>query len=480
MKKKFITNLALLLLLNFLVKTFWMYGIDRKIQNMVGAEEYGLYFSLLSLSILLNILLDIGITNFNNREIARDHHLLSQRLSLIIPLKLGLSLVYGIIVFSAGLILGYSTKQFGLLSVLVINQFFLSFVMYLRSNISGLHLFRTDALLSVADRFFVIVICSLLIWGKIAGDEFKIEWLIYSQTAAYILTFFIVLIIVLRKVERLKLGFGIKNGMMILRQSYPFAILILLMSFFNRFDSVLLERILEDGKLQAGIYAQSYRILDSVNMFAVLMAGMLLPIFSRMIKLRESPGEMVKLSFSIVIVPAVTLVAIAWFYNVEIIGLLYHEEIVFSSGVFRVLMTGFIFISTSYIFGTLLTANKSLRALNILAFITVFLSLILNLILIPQMKAVGSAIASVTAQGFFALSQVLITQKILSLKINVPFILKLLLFFAIVVISSWLSHNYISPWGYGFLTVCMVSLAASVFLKILTPRGIYRIVKYDE
>jgi O-antigen/teichoic acid export membrane protein len=143
-------------------------------------------------------------------------------------------------------------------------------------------------------------------------------------------------------------------------------------------------------------------------------------------------------------------------------------------------MTGFIFISTSYIFGTLLTANKSLRALNVLAFITVFLSLTLNLLLIPQMKAAGSAIASVTAQGFFALSQVLITQKILSLKLNVPFILKLLLFFVIVVISSWLSYNYISPWGYGFASVCMVSLAASVFLKILTPRGIYRIVKFDE
>ncbi len=71
LKRKFVTNLALLLFLNLMVKPFWMFGIDRKVQNVLGAGEYGLYFSLFSLSILLNILLDAGIINFNNRSIAR-------------------------------------------------------------------------------------------------------------------------------------------------------------------------------------------------------------------------------------------------------------------------------------------------------------------------------------------------------------------------------------------------------------------------
>jgi len=47
MKRKFITNLALVIFLNLLVKPFWIFGIDRTVQNVVGAESYGLYFSLL-------------------------------------------------------------------------------------------------------------------------------------------------------------------------------------------------------------------------------------------------------------------------------------------------------------------------------------------------------------------------------------------------------------------------------------------------
>jgi O-antigen/teichoic acid export membrane protein len=104
LKRKFITNLALLLILNLLVKPFWMFGIDRTVQNTVGAEEYGLYFSLFSFSILLNIILDLGITNFNNRSIARNPGIVSEYFSKIVPLKFVLSFVYAFIVILAGAI----------------------------------------------------------------------------------------------------------------------------------------------------------------------------------------------------------------------------------------------------------------------------------------------------------------------------------------------------------------------------------------
>ncbi|MFI5220594.1 MAG: polysaccharide biosynthesis protein, partial [Bacteroidia bacterium] len=62
MQKKFITNLGFLLFLNLLIKPFWILGIDRSVQNTVGAEIYGQYYALFNFSFLLNILLDIGIT----------------------------------------------------------------------------------------------------------------------------------------------------------------------------------------------------------------------------------------------------------------------------------------------------------------------------------------------------------------------------------------------------------------------------------
>src|SRR5688572_17185314 len=108
MQKKFITNLAFLLFLNLLIKPFWLLGIDRAVQNVTGAESYGSYYALFNFSFLFNILLDIGITNFNNRNISQNRHLLDKHLSGILMLRLGLALVYILVNFIASLIIGYS------------------------------------------------------------------------------------------------------------------------------------------------------------------------------------------------------------------------------------------------------------------------------------------------------------------------------------------------------------------------------------
>ena len=201
MQRKFLTNLSLLLFLNFLIKPFWILGIDRSVQNVVGADDYGLYFALFNFSFLLNILLDIGITNFNNKNIAQNNHLLSKHFSSIVVLKLLLASVYGSITLLSGFFMGYGFEQFKLLILLVFNQFLLSFILYLRSNLAGLHLFKTDSLISVLDRIIMIIIAGILLWGNVTEQAFQIEWFVYLQTAAYILTAIIAFLLVLSKAK---------------------------------------------------------------------------------------------------------------------------------------------------------------------------------------------------------------------------------------------------------------------------------------
>jgi hypothetical protein len=45
----FFKNLGRLLFLNGLVKPLWIFGVDRQMQNLVGFEAYGTYFSLFNL-----------------------------------------------------------------------------------------------------------------------------------------------------------------------------------------------------------------------------------------------------------------------------------------------------------------------------------------------------------------------------------------------------------------------------------------------
>jgi O-antigen/teichoic acid export membrane protein len=462
-----------------MVKPFWMFGIDRGVQNLVGAEEYGLYFSLFSFSVLLNIILDLGITNFNNRSISRNPELVSEYFSKIVPLKFALSIVYAAIVVIAGLVIGYTAKQFNLLYLLIFNNFLLSFILYLRSNISGLQLFKTDSLLSVLDRLFMVLICSMLLWGNITEAPFKIIWFVYAQTVSYILTLAIAFVILLLKSGKIKLNFNLQYGLKILKESYPYALLILLMTFFNRIDSVMIERMLIDGKEQAGIYAQAYRLLDAVVMFAFLFAGLLLPMFSKMLKTNEAIGSLLKLSYSLLIIPAISLIIISFFYGKELMTLLYNEHVEISSRIFIRLIFTFLFISTTYIFGTLLTANGSLKQLNILAGLTVILNIGLNLILIPRFKAEGAAYSSIASQGFYAISQVFIARKILKLNTDYRIIFKLIAFSVLMVLNGILLEHADVSWITGFLSLSFLGIIFSWILKILTPKEVIEILRFN-
>lgn len=479
MKKKFLSNLILLVLLNILIKPFWFFGIEVAVQNRVGEEMYGFYFSLFNFAFILNILLDLGITNFNNRSVAREHDLLNPYFSRIVPLKFLLSIIYAAVVFISGLLIGYSSIQFKLLIVLVINQFLSSFILYMRSNISGIQLFRTDSLLSVLDRTLMITMNGVLLWSGLVKQAYQIEWFVYSQTCSYLITLIIVSAIALHYTGKIRLNFQFGEFKKILRMSYPFAILILLMSFFNRADSVMIERLLPDGKEQAGIYAQSFRVLDALSQFAVLFAGLLLPMFSKMIKTGENPGGLINLSSSLLLGIALSVAVLGIFYNDEIIGLMYKQDRLNSSSIFSMLMFGFVFISISYIYGTLLTANGNLKQLNILAGITVVLNIGLNLILIPRFKASGAAIASICSQGFYAFGQIIAAHKYLKLDLKSSFYLRLILYGIAISIAGWLLHTFINQLT-AILLFILICGVLSIIFKVIRPLEILKIFREEN
>ena len=80
--------------------------------------------------------------------------------------------------------------------------------------------------------------------------------------------------------------------------------------------------------------------------------------------------------------------------------------------VFRIVIFGLVPIGLTYIFGTLLTADGRLRQLNLFATASLVLNIVVNLLLIPRLGAVGSAWASLTAQGFMALAQFLLSVRL--------------------------------------------------------------------
>jgi len=448
------------------------------VQNLVGAESYGLYFYLLGISMMLNILLDLGITNFNNKNIAQNHQLMKKHISNIVGFKFLLAGIYAIVCITTGLIIGCRGIELRLLIFLIFNQFLISFTLYLRSNINGLHLFRTDSLLSVLDRSLMIVICSVLLFTNITNHTFKIEWFVYAQSAAYLIATIITLGVVLVHTGKLKFQFDPKFFIVFLKKSYPYALLVLLMSFYNRIDSVMLKSLLPDGKAQAGIYAQAFRLLDAVSMFGVLFAGLLLPIFARMIKKREDIGSMVQFSFLLIFVPSIIISFSSGFYNLEIMDYLYDSNIELSASILQLLMVSFLGIATTYIFGTLLTANGSIRQLNWMAVVGMVLNIALNVILIPRFQAIGSAWASLATQLFTALAQTILAVVILKLTINYRILGKLILFIGFVFLAGYASRQ-INNWFVGYGIMIIASTLFAFLIRLINLKALIQIIRTE-
>jgi len=493
MQKKFLTNLGLLLFLNLLVKPFWVLGIDRSVQNAVGAEDFGFYFSILNFSFLFNILLDMGITNFNNRNIAQNSHLLNKHFSSILILKLLLMAVYALFTFAVGLVIGYDLNQFKMLGWIALNQFLLSFVLYLRSNISGLLMFKTESFLSVLDRLLMIIFCSILLWGNITESKFRIEWFIYAQTGAYAITAITALLIVMSKASFKRLSWNRPFLILILKKSIPFALLVLLMAQYNRIDTVIIERLLPDktGDHQSGIYAQAFRLLDAANMIAYLFAVLLLPLFSRMIKLKISVENLVKTSFSLLFAISTVVALGSYFYSTELMNWLYpkhidesliefNTRITESAKVFSLLMFGFIAISTTYVFGTLLTANGSLKKLNIVAGAGVIISLTINLLLVPQIMAVGSAYASLCAQFITAIAQLFLAVKIFKFRMNYKYLGILLTFLLGLILAGYLSKMMPYEWKINFSFMLVASILLTFLLRLINIKELVRILRSER
>jgi hypothetical protein len=72
------------------------------------------------------------------------------------------------------LVFGYDSNQLMLLGVLVFNQLLVTLIAFVRSHFGGLHLFKTDAIISVLDRLLLILICGTVLYTNVIDVEFHI------------------------------------------------------------------------------------------------------------------------------------------------------------------------------------------------------------------------------------------------------------------------------------------------------------------
>ncbi len=467
--REFLSNAILLVLLNLLVKGFYLFGIDRTVQNVLPEGEYGLYFTLFNFAYLFQIIGDMGLQNYNSRQVAQARGQVGKYFSHFLLLKLALGLTYLALVLLGGRIWGYDGRALGLLAVVALNLGLQSLVLYLRSNLGGLGRYRADSVISIADKVILIGLVGLLLWQP----GFRLWHFVLAQTAAWTITALLTYILLHPHLRGWRWRWQPHTLLALLRRSAPYALIIFLMTAYTRLDAIMIERLLPDGLAEADIYASAFRLLDAVNMAGFLIAGLLLPMFARQLALREATGALTRLGAGTLGAGAITMAVSAGAFATPIMETLYVNGSAYSGQVMTWLMATFVAMSLGYVYGTLLTAAGELRHMNVFFAAGVLLNLLLNLVFIPPYKALGAAAATCVTQFLMLAAQLWLVRRRLGQSVPRELLLRLLGLLLFCAGQAWFWRSALAPelaWHVKFAASVCIGLLSAFWLGLLDWR----------
>jgi O-antigen/teichoic acid export membrane protein len=485
--REFLVNIILLVFINLLIKPLFIFGIDLAVQNRAGAD-YGVYFALLNLSYIFQIVNDFGLQNFNNRNVSQHPQLMPKYFPNFLALKIALSGLYILLT----LVLAFTVFQYGrlelpLLLILLFNNVLVQLILFLRSNVSGLGYYRIDSFLSALDKLLMLLTCGALLWVGIPGVPVTVTTFALAQTLALALTAALVFYILRQKIHfpirptwARQWRSGWPQVLMLFRKSMPYAITILLMFAYSRFDGVILERLLPEGARHAEVYAGAYRLLDACNMFGYLFATLLLPMFARQLRLGgwAAARPLVRMGFRLIWVGSVTLATLVFFAREPLVHLMMPERAEpYRWEVLGVLIWVFVPVSMMYIFSTLLTAHEQLGRMNRFFILGIVIDWAANALLTPHWQALGAATATLLTHLFVAGSVIGLCMHTFQWRPPLRALVTPLAFAALLVgCGAWLAAY--SGWGWWQQSAALLAAAGilAMGLRLVDVREMRQIL----
>lgn len=479
---RFYSSLALLILLNVIIKPVWILGIDRQVQNVTGTDTYGLYFSLFNLSTVFNFLLDWGITNYLNRQLAAQEGSPRRYIASFLVAKVVFSLVYFAVVAGVAWVSGVT--NWATLGLVLIIQFLFSLFLFLRGIVTGEQWFRAYAWISVLDKLFMIIFCGLVLLFPERYGTMTIRKFLLIQIGSTIGAILITVVFLRTKHYRVTFARGLMLNWSLVRAVLPFAALVFLMSTHNRMDGFLLERLHPNGAYEAGIYAASYRLLDASGMVGYLFASFLLPFIAREWANRGETKKVILQCRHLLLFFAIYIACISMEMAPWIQHLLYRHDSFYGAEVMQYCLPAIIGYCIVWIYGTIMTATGHIVSFCWLVIVAVVINIGLNLLLIPGYGAKGCAIAGLVSQLFLGIATMIYARRRLKVEIHYRSVLiYAACFAALLIVYQVAMQHHLNVWfllvagGVFFLIVIWVtklftlhSALLSLFKKQGDPR----------
>jgi O-antigen/teichoic acid export membrane protein len=438
-----------------------------KVQNAIGHEEYGTFSALFALGFIFMALADLGVNQYATKTLAGQPGRLRELLPDLFAIKIALAILYPPILVAIGWMLGYSGHELLLLLILCLVHVAMQLIAFFRAGFQAFQYFRLDAVASILDRAFILLILMVLLYSGISLQSYTFSFLFSS-----VLTLLILYGASAKLWGWLKPKFRSKNFAKLLRASMPFAIIMVLYSVNDKVDQVMLERI--SGEYQAGLYAAAYRWVDTIMMYLWTVLPIFFARFAAVTKDHRAQEKLLRFGQGISVLPMLFICGFIFVHGEKLFWLLGNStpwEIAQMTAMLKVLFIAVLINSFFGIYSTVLTSTGHENFVSRMIALSILINVFLNYIFIPEFGGVAASWNTVVSYIF--LSGTYLWYFARNLRVRIPFDLlgKLavsgLLFGAVL---YGLEFTPV-PWYISSAIAGLVLLGAALGFKLIRLKG---------
>lgn len=355
----------------------------------LGVSDYGILGFAISLTGILAITQDYGISIHIIRHISTDYSSAPKYLGNAIPLKTLFCLGSLIITLIILILMKSSELTITITLLFTIEMIFKTFIGIFQGTFQAFEEGKYQGIGNAALNIILLIFIIISIYGNLG---------LFGITFSYLIANLIVLIytyyVLQKHITKPKFEFDKEFCKKITLAAIPFAVGSIFYTIYYSIDVVMLNALV--GDYATGIYNATYKLISVLTLFYGVYTAVIFPVMSRMFKNDEKALVLILEKsikyLSLVIVP---LAISIMFYSTDIIQLFYgHEYDAASSALSILIWTTCILYINGVCNNSLLASHKEITTTKIYMIAATF-NVILNLILIPHYSYNGAAFATV-------------------------------------------------------------------------------------
>ena len=370
------------------------------IARYLGVSDYGIVSFAISFTAISVIFMDLGMSTYTTREVAKHKELLHKYVNNIFLFKIILAIFLFFVSLLILYLMKYPSTTILVTMIFTVEISIMSMTVFLNGVFQAFEKVKYQAIGGILNSSLLLVFILITI-----GFNFGVVSIAIAYTIAYAFYFAYMLVNYIKRFgfPRFELDTGFIKSIVV--NSLPFGLTNFFYTIYFSIDIVMLSYL--TGNFTTGLYKSAYNIITVFTTFFVVYQSVIFPVMS---KFFQESQELIKVSYELsikyLLMIIIPLSVGVYFYALPIVDLIYSHQYSLSYTTVQILIWTVSFLFINGAGSILLNAIDKERTVTKIYIIAAIFNVCLNFIMIPMFSYDGAAITTV-------LSEILITVLIL-------------------------------------------------------------------